>query len=97
MGRMALWKLEKKVNPSVNTQPRGVVGQRPWTDEFLHNPVNVQPWGVKLLIILHEGSRISNVPTAIEEGEISMLGTSCLNVQYFNYSRIGDDHPTRDG
>ncbi len=56
MERMALWKLERRVNPSVNTQFRGVVGKRPWTDRVLPNPGNVQPCGIQHIPIPHEVS-----------------------------------------
>ncbi len=34
---MALWKLERRVDPSVNRGPRLAVGERPWTDELVPN------------------------------------------------------------
>ncbi len=39
MEGMALWKLERRVDLSVNTWPWDVVGERPWTDELLPNAV----------------------------------------------------------
>ncbi len=53
---MALWKLEWKVDLSVNTQPQGMVGEMPWTDEFLPNPGNVRSWGIQCVPISHEAS-----------------------------------------
>ncbi len=47
MGRTVLWKLIRRVDPSVNIQPRGVMGERPWTNGFLPNPGNVQPHCIK--------------------------------------------------
>ncbi len=52
----ALWKLERRVDLSINTRPRGVVGERPWTDEILPYTSNVWPWGVQRLSIQHEAS-----------------------------------------
>ncbi len=54
---MALWKLERRVDPSVNTQPRDMVGEKPWTDEPLPNTGYVRPWVVQSLPIPHEASR----------------------------------------
>ncbi len=52
----ALWKLERRVHPSITTQPRGVVEERPWTDELLPNTGYVWPCGVQRLSVLHEAS-----------------------------------------
>ncbi len=57
MERMALWKLERKVEPSVNTQPRDVVRERPWTEGFLPNPGDGWPCGVQYVPIPHDTSR----------------------------------------
>ncbi len=82
----------------VNMQPRDVIGERPWTDGFLRKPGNVWPWGVQHVSIPHETSgELSNAPTAIEESDMIMPDTPCLNVQHFNCIGRCDDHPMRDG
>ncbi len=53
---MVLWKLGRKVNLSVSTQPQGMVGDRLWIDEFLPKPGNVQPWGIQFAPIPRETS-----------------------------------------
>ncbi len=57
MGRTALWKLERRVDPSVNTQHQGTVGKRPWTDGFSPNPCNGQSWSVQHVPIPHAVSK----------------------------------------
>ncbi len=52
----ALWKLERRVDPSVNTQSQGVIGERPWTDELIPYTGYVWPWGAQRLSIRHEAS-----------------------------------------
>ncbi len=52
----ALWKLKRRVELSVNIQPQGIVGERPWTDKLLPNTDYVQPWGVQCLSVPHEAS-----------------------------------------
>ncbi len=47
MGIMVLLKLKRRVDTSVNTQPQGMVGERPWIDELLPIPGYVQSWGVQ--------------------------------------------------
>ncbi len=56
MEGVALWKLERRVDSSVNTQPEGVVGKRPWTNEFLPYIGYVLPWGIQRLSVPHEAS-----------------------------------------
>ncbi len=53
---MALWKLERRVDLSVNTQPCGVVGERLWADELLPYTGDILPWGIQHLFIPHEAS-----------------------------------------
>ncbi len=55
-----LWKFERRVDLSIYTQPRSLVGNRPWTDGFLPNPVNVQslPWEIP-------NSQVSKVTNSI--------------------------------
>ncbi len=38
MGRTALWKLKRSVDPFVNTQPRCLVGKRSWTEGDFYLP-----------------------------------------------------------
>ncbi len=52
----ALWKLKRRLDLSVNTQHRGVVGERPWTDELLPNAGCVRPWNIQQLPVPHEAS-----------------------------------------
>ncbi len=54
---MALQKLQKRVDPSVNMIPRHVVGERPRTDELVPYASDVWPRGVQCLPVLHEAGR----------------------------------------
>ncbi len=57
----ALWKLERRVDQSVNTRPLCVVGERPQADELLPYTCDVWPRGVQCLSIPHEASGKSRI------------------------------------
>ncbi len=63
MGRMALRKLERRMDQSVNTQPRGVVGKRLQTRGFLPNQVLSGPGAINMYLFymkLAESPEYSN-------------------------------------
>ncbi len=43
-----------RVDPSIDKRPRGMVGERPWTDELLPHIGHVWPRGVQRLPIPHK-------------------------------------------
>ncbi len=93
-----LWKLERKVDPSVNTQPLGMVGERPWTDELQLNTGYVRSWGVQRLTIPHDASWKPRM-CQLRQRKVRWW---CLAhpVWVSSISTVpggSDDHPTRDG
>ncbi len=90
MRRTKLWKLERRVDSSVNTQLRGLVAEKSRADGFSPNPGNVRPWGIQCVLI----PQSPIVPTAIEESEIMMPSVHYLSIWHFNYSRRHDNHLT---
>ncbi len=77
---MALWKLKRRVDSPVNTQPQDVIGERLQTMDFYLTevmPGHVVFNGYQFCMRLVESP---SVPTVVEKGKMMIPGTPCFTV-----------------